>query len=105
MAEEAAKRGGVVLEVMRELQAWLEPQLTAASQSVAVIWEDDRTLARRRAERSTYPVDPEFYQEVRKIDKRLSLVEQEEAYEALLRKYRMPDCFFPFPLCEPNQLV
>lgn len=64
-------------------------------------------LDRRRAQRETYPIDPKFYEEVGAMLEQFKSVPiseyfavTEAAYEELLRKYRMPSCFFPFPLRE-----
>ena len=107
MIAKAAKRGDVVLEVISELIEWLRAN---QAESVGVNWASDRALARRRAQREAYPVDPKFYEEVRAMQDQyrdVPLFEQatvtQRAYEDLLRKYNMPDCFFPFPLYEPDK--
>lgn len=104
MANEAAKCGGTVLSVITELKAWADTQLTEESR-IAVSWASDRALASRRAQREAYSVDPKFYQEVQAMLEHYEDVPlfewfavTEETYEELLRKYDMPDCFFPFPL-------
>lgn len=100
MIAEAAKFGGVVLEVISELSEWMSVN---QAESVGVNWASDRSLARRRTQREAYPVDPMFYEEVRGMQKRyedMPLSErasvEQAAYEDLLRKYNMPNCFFPF---------
>lgn len=103
MTNEAVKCGGIVLEVISELKDWVDSHLSKEKQAIWVNWECDRALARRSKQRDEYPVDPEFQKEVAEIDKTLSFSEREEAYEALLCKYNMPDCFFPFPLYEPDK--
>lgn len=105
MKREAAKYGGNIPAVSNELTAWMDTWKTEGKTTILVCWESDRALARRRAQRDAYPVDPRFYEEVKQIGKNLSFAEHEEAYEALLRKYRMPECFFPFPLNEPDKWI
>ena len=107
MIAEAAKFGGVVLEVISELSEWMSVN---QAESVGLNWASDRALARRRAQREAYSVDPKFYEEVQEMYERykdVPLFEQagvtERAYEDLLRKYNMPSCFFPFPLYEPDK--
>ena len=107
MIAKAAKRGDVVLEVISELIEWLRAN---QAESVGLNWASDRALARRRAQREAYSVDPKFYEEVQEMYERykdVPLFEQaavtERAYEDLLRKYNMPGCFFPFPLYEPDK--
>ena len=107
MIAEAAKFGGVVLEVISELSEWMSVN---HAESVGLNWASDRALARRRAQREAYSVDPKFYEEVQEMYERykdVPLFEQagvtERAYEDLLRKYNMPSCFFPFPLYEPDK--
>lgn len=104
MIDRAAKHGGTVIEVISELKDWVDSQL---AEVVNVNWASDRALSRRRAQREAYPVDPKFYEEVKAMQeqhKDVPLSEYfavtEEAYEELLRKYNMPNCFFPFPLYE-----
>lgn len=107
MVDKAAKYGSTVIEVLSELEAWVDSKL---AEVVTVNWASDRALARRREQREAYPVDPKFYEEVREMQKRYEDVplferataEQAE-YEALLHKYNMPKCFFPFPLYEPEK--
>lgn len=103
MKKKAAKYGGNIPAVLNELTAWMDTWKTEGKTTILVCWESDRALARRRAQRDAYPVNPRFYEEVKQIDNSLSFAEQEEAYEALLCKYHMPKCFFPFPLCEPEK--
>lgn len=107
MADKAANLGGTVTEVISELTDWVDSQL---AEVVTVNWASDRALVRRREQREAYPVDSEFYKEVRAMHKlyedvplfERAAVEQ-AAYEDLLRKYNMPNCFFPFPLYEPEK--
>ena len=101
------KYGWAVFEIVTELSEWLENN---QAEIIGVNWASDRTLAQHRAQRETYPVVPDFYEEVNAIYeqyKDLPLFEQaavtERAYEDLLRKYKMPCCFFPFPLYEPDK--
>ena len=103
MAERAAECGGTVLEVITELKAWVDTQLIQGNSPIFTIWESDRALARREARRKAYPVDPNFYREVEEMLKELPFPEHEKAYEALLCKYNMPSCFFPFSLYEPDK--
>ena len=67
MIAEAAKFGGVVLEVISELSEWMSVN---QAESVGVNLASDRSLARRRTQREAYPVDPMFYEEVREMQKR-----------------------------------
>ena len=107
MADKAAILGGTVVEVIAELKDWVDSQL---AEVVTVNWASDRALARRREQREAYPVDPKFYEEVRAMQKRYEdvplferMAVEQAAYEDLLRKYNMPNCFFPFPLYEPEK--
>lgn len=107
MVDKAAKYGSTVIEVLSELKAWVDSKL---AEVVTVNWASDRALARRREQREAYPVDPKFYEEVwamHKLYEDVPLFEraavEQAAYEDLLRKYNMPNCFFPFPLCEPEK--
>lgn len=107
MLAAATKCGGTVLEVIFELSEWIRIN---QAESVGVNWASDRSLACRRTQREAYPVDPKFYEEVKAMQdqyKDVPLFEQaavtQRAYEDLLRKYNMPNCFFPFPLYEPEK--
>ena len=107
MADKAADRGGAVLEVISELKDWADAQ---PAEVIVVNCASDCALARRREKREAYPVDSEFYEEVREMQKRYEDVPlferaalEQAAYEELLRKYNMPNCFFPFPLYEPEK--
>ena len=107
MADKAANLGGTVIEVISELKDWVDSQL---AEVVVVNWASDRALAHRQAQREAYPVDPKFYEEVQEMQKRYEDVPlferaavEQAAYEDLLRKYNMPNCFFPFPLYEPDK--
>ena len=107
MVDKAAKCGVTIIEVISELKEWADSQL---AEIVTVNWASDRALARRIAQREAYSVEPRFYEEVRamhKCYKDVPFVERvakkQEAYEELLRKYNMPNCFFPFPLYEPDK--
>ena len=93
--------------MISELSEWMSVN---QAESVGLNWASDRALARRRAQREAYSVDPKFYEEVQEMYERykdVPLFEQagvtERAYEDLLRKYNMPSCFFPFPLYEPDK--
>ena len=106
ISAKAAEYGGTILEIISELKDWVDAQNTDV---IHLIWACDRELARRRDQRDDYPVDPHFYEEVKTMyeqHKDVPLTEYfattEEAYEKLLRKYNMPNCFFPFPLYESN---
>lgn len=88
---------------IHELREWLGNQFEDADRSIRLIWESERVLARRRAQREAYMVKKEFCEEVRNIDKTLSFEKQQQEYEKLLDKYNMPSCFYPFPLYEPDK--
>lgn len=105
----ALECGGEIPEVIYELKAWADSHLDVEEQVIGVNWESDRALARRRAQREAYPIDPRFTEEAREMYERykdVPLTERiavtEEAYEDLLRKYNMPKCFFPFEICNPD---
>ena len=107
MVDKAAKYGSTVIEVLSELKAWVDSQL---AEVVTVNWASDRALARRREQREAYPVDPKFYEEVRAMQKHYEdvplferMAVEQAAYEDLLRKYNMPNCFLPFPLYESEK--
>ena len=104
MVAAAAKCGGTVFEVIFELSEWIRIN---QAESVGVNWASDRALARRRAQREAYSVDPKFYEEVKALHEQYKDVPLfgkaaavQSAYEELLCKYKMPGCFFPFPLYE-----
>lgn len=90
-------------EAICELREWIKNQFEDVDQTIRLIWESERTLERRRAERDAYPVSQEFYEEVKAIDSNLSFEKHQEEYEKLLDKYNMPSCFYPFPLFDPDK--
>ena len=87
-------------EAICELREWLKNQFEDVDQTIRLIWESERTLEHRQAERAAYPVSQEFYEEVKAIDSNPSFEKYQEEYEKLLDKYNMPSCFYPFPLFE-----
>lgn len=102
LAQMADKASGTILEVISELQEWIDTQFV---KSIIVNWPIDRELERRRAQREAFPVDPKFYEEVKAMHEQYKDVPvseyfavTQEAYEALLRKYNMPSAFFPYSL-------
>ena len=90
-------------EAICELREWIKNQFEDVDQTIRLIWESERALERRRAERDAYPASQEFYEEVKAIDSNLSFEKHQEEYEKLLDKYNMPSCFYPFPLFDPDK--
>lgn len=94
MIVKANKYDKVILEILNELKIWIDGHNLNTDKPIAVFREYDREDERRRIECQNYPVDPEFYEELNKIDKKFSI--DDEVYLDLLRKYNMPVYYFYF---------
>lgn len=90
-------------EAICELREWLKNQFEDVDQTIRLIWESERTLERRRAERDAYPVSQEFYEEVKSIGSELSFEKHQEEYEKILDKYNMPSYFYPLDFDDPDK--
>ena len=100
---EAKMFGESAYEAICELWEWAKQNSDNIENRVELIWESERILAQRSKERETYPVNPEFYEEVKRIDQNMNFEQMQEEYEKLLDKYNMPSCFYSISLKDLNK--
>lgn len=98
----AFEYGRKAFEAVNELMDFLNEACNSDEAAVDIIFASDREADRRREMCASYNVDTEFYEEVMQMQEKYKDLPVEEyfsvtqpEYEALLRKYNMPECFFP----------